>query len=91
MYSGIHYDTIAESPMTTNPEFDTKVWGTEDDEILQGALALCKKLQAKHYFTDTGGMAIKCNECDRLSKKGPLEVYCKACIYKWTKEKNTCP
>tara|TARA_R110002060_G_scaffold60310_6_gene69994 strand:+ start:287 stop:541 length:255 start_codon:yes stop_codon:yes gene_type:complete len=63
VYSGIHYDTIAESPMTTNPEFDTKVWGTEDDEILQGALALCKKLQAKHYFTDTGGMAIKCNEC----------------------------
>ncbi|PVH76001.1 OTU-domain-containing protein [Cadophora sp. DSE1049] len=66
VYSGIHYDTIAESPMTTNPEFDTKVWGTDDNEILQGALALCKKLQAKHYFTDTGGMAIKCNECGAI-------------------------
>ncbi|KAH7395708.1 hypothetical protein BKA64DRAFT_66560 [Cadophora sp. MPI-SDFR-AT-0126] len=66
VYSGIHYDTIAESPMTANPEFDTKVWGTEDDEILQGALALCKKLQAKHYYTDTGGMAIKCNECGAI-------------------------
>ncbi|KAK0106474.1 ubiquitin-specific protease otu1 [Cadophora gregata f. sp. sojae] len=66
VYSGIHYDTIAESPMTTDPEFDTKVWGTDDDEILQGALELCKKLQAKHYFTDTGGMAIKCNECGAI-------------------------
>lgn len=66
MYSGIHYDTIAESPMATSPEFDTKVWDTDDDEILEGAVALCKKLQAQHYFTDTGGMAIKCNECGTI-------------------------
>jgi ubiquitin thioesterase OTU1 len=30
---------------------------------LNKAKELGKKLQAKHYFTDTGGMAIKCNEC----------------------------
>ncbi|KAH6721377.1 hypothetical protein BKA61DRAFT_157197 [Leptodontidium sp. MPI-SDFR-AT-0119] len=66
VYSGIHYDTIAESPMPASPEFDTKVWGTDDDEILEGAVALCMRLQAKHYFTDTGGMAIKCNECGAI-------------------------
>jgi ubiquitin thioesterase OTU1 len=27
------------------------------------ALELCQKLKERHYFTDTGGMAIKCNEC----------------------------
>ncbi|KAL2072319.1 hypothetical protein VTL71DRAFT_11662 [Oculimacula yallundae] len=66
VYSGIHYDTIAESPLSTSPEFDTKVWSTNDDEMLEAAVALCKKLQAKHYFTDTGGMAIKCNECGAI-------------------------
>jgi ubiquitin thioesterase OTU1 len=27
------------------------------------AQELCKKLQAQHYYTDTGGMAIKCQIC----------------------------
>ncbi|CZT53254.1 probable OTU1 Yeast OTU Deubiquitinating enzyme 1 [Rhynchosporium secalis] len=63
VYSGIHYDTIAESAISTDPEFDTKIWETDDDQMLEGAVALCKELKEKHYFTDTGGMAIKCNEC----------------------------
>ncbi|KUJ14720.1 zinc finger protein [Mollisia scopiformis] len=70
VYSGIHYDTIVQSPSepphltsTNPPEFDVRVFDNADDYILQKALELCKKLQAKHYFTDTGGMAIKCNIC----------------------------
>ncbi|KAE8450031.1 hypothetical protein EG329_007170 [Mollisiaceae sp. DMI_Dod_QoI] len=70
VYSGIHYDTIVQSPSepphltaTNPPEFDVRVWDSDDDYILTKALELCKKLQAKHYFTDTGGMAIKCNIC----------------------------
>lgn len=70
MYSGIHYDTIVQSPSgaphtkaDNPPEFDRRVWDSDDDEILFMAVELCKKLQEKHYYTDTGGMAIKCNEC----------------------------
>jgi ubiquitin thioesterase OTU1 len=42
---------------------DKRVWDSDDIEILIKAQELCKKLQARHYYTDTGGMAIKCNEC----------------------------
>ena len=70
VYSGIHYDTIVQSPSDPphlrpdNPaEFDKRVWEAEDGEILVKAKALCRKLQEKHYYTDTGGMAIKCNTC----------------------------
>lgn len=73
MYSGIHYDTIVQSPSDpphikadNPPEFDVRVWDADDHEILGKALELCKKLQARHYFTDTGGMAIKCNECGAI-------------------------
>ncbi|KAF4618375.1 hypothetical protein G7Y89_g14928 [Cudoniella acicularis] len=70
VYSGIHYDTIVQSPSDpphtkadSPPELDRRVWESDDEEILLKAQELCKKLQAKHYYTDTGGMAIKCNEC----------------------------
>jgi ubiquitin thioesterase OTU1 len=70
VYSGIHYDTIACSPSdyphniaSNPPEFDTRMWDSDDSEILEKAKALCKKLNAKHYYTDTGGMAIKCKIC----------------------------
>ncbi|PBP19195.1 zinc finger protein [Diplocarpon rosae] len=66
VYSGIHYDTIAESPLPTDPEYDRKVWESTDEVMLSMAVELCKKLQAKHYFTDTGGMAIKCKECGSI-------------------------
>jgi ubiquitin thioesterase OTU1 len=39
------------------------VWDSDDNEVLEHAIELCKKLQARHYYTDTGGMAIRCNEC----------------------------
>lgn len=70
VYSGIHYDTIVQSPSepphtaaTNPPDFDVRIFDQDDDYILTKALELCKKLQAKHYYTDTGGMAIKCNIC----------------------------
>lgn len=70
VYSGIHYDTIALSPSDppfdhayAPPEFDTKIFDAADPLILDKALALCKKLQEKHYFTDTAGFQVKCNTC----------------------------
>lgn len=69
VYSGIHYDTIVQSPSEpphtqsdSPPDFDRRVWDSDDDYILQKSLILCKGLQEKKYFTDTGGMAIKCHE-----------------------------
>ncbi|TVY58724.1 putative ubiquitin thioesterase otu1 [Lachnellula cervina] len=70
VYSGIHYDTIVQSPSepphtkaNNPPDFDKRIWDDDDDEILILAQELCKKLQDRHYYTDTGGMAIKCGVC----------------------------
>ena len=73
VYSGIHYDTIVQSPSEpphlkadNPPEFDRRVWDSDDAEILKKAQDLCRRLQAKHYYTDTGGMAIRCNICSAV-------------------------
>ncbi|KAM3086426.1 ubiquitin-specific protease otu1 [Clarireedia jacksonii] len=63
IYSGIHYDLVAQTPLSNDPSQDQKIWDISDTSIINSAIELCRLLQAKHYFTDTGGMAIKCNEC----------------------------
>ncbi|EME40233.1 hypothetical protein DOTSEDRAFT_74887 [Dothistroma septosporum NZE10] len=71
VYSGIHYDVCAVAPYSgAEPDFDRKVFdvvrmdGEEiDGGALAGALELCKGLQKQHYFTDTHGFALKCNQC----------------------------
>ncbi|OBT53659.1 hypothetical protein VE04_06069 [Pseudogymnoascus sp. 24MN13] len=66
VYSGIHYDTIVQSPSDpphtiadNPPELDKRVWDSYDDDILIKAQQLCKVLQGKHYFTNVGEMAIR--------------------------------
>jgi len=71
VYSGIHYDVCAVTPFSgAEPEFDRKVFEvvrTGDEEMDGGALEaareLCKVLQGRHYFTDTHGFNVKCNQC----------------------------
>lgn len=70
VYSGIHYDTIALSPADppydhslAPPDFDTKIFDTTDEAVLQKAIELCRILQARHYFTDTSKFSIRCNIC----------------------------
>ncbi|CAD6455987.1 7ad49751-1e8e-440e-bcbc-b0e4d67499f2 [Sclerotinia trifoliorum] len=63
VYSGIHYDMLALSPSYSGPENDIRIFDTSDDTIIAKAVELCSKLREKHYFTDTGGMAIKCKDC----------------------------
>ncbi|SMY29064.1 unnamed protein product [Zymoseptoria tritici ST99CH_1A5] len=72
VYSGIHYDVCAVAPYSgADPEFDRKVFevvrvdGEEemDGGALAGALELCRGLQKRHYFTDTHGFKLKCNQC----------------------------
>lgn len=71
VYSGIHYDVLAVTPFSgADPEFDRKVFdvmkvdGEEiDGGALDAAVELCRVLQKRHYFTDTHGFALKCNQC----------------------------
>jgi ubiquitin thioesterase OTU1 len=64
VYSGIHYDTIALSTPGAAPEADVKQFMPPlGDEALPKAIELCKKLQEKHYFTDTAGFSLVCNDC----------------------------
>ena len=69
VYSGIHYDTIALSPVEGEvfapPEFDTKVFDATDEEVLEKAVELCRVLQGRHYFTDTAKFSIRCNTCGK--------------------------
>lgn len=64
VYSGIHYDTIALSLFGMPPEDDVKQFEPPlSDEVLPQAVALCQKLQQKHYYTDTAGFTLKCGDC----------------------------
>ncbi|PQE20676.1 OTU-like cysteine protease protein [Rutstroemia sp. NJR-2017a BBW] len=65
IYSGIHYDLVAQTPLpnASDPSSDQKIWDISDNSILSSAVDLCRLLQEKHYFTDTGGMGIRCNDC----------------------------
>lgn len=64
VYSGIHYDVIALSLFGMPPEDDVKQFEQPlSDEVLPQAVALCQKLQEKHYFTDTAGFRLRCGDC----------------------------
>ncbi|KAL9039649.1 MAG: hypothetical protein Q9214_004790 [Letrouitia sp. 1 TL-2023] len=82
VYSGIHYDTIALSPSDAPfdhadapPDFDTKMFHSGDDTILERAIELCRQLQSMHYFTDTTKFNIICNICKEtfVGEKGAIE------------------
>ncbi|CAD6564866.1 MAG: ubiquitin-specific protease otu1 [Alectoria sarmentosa] len=74
VYSGIHYDAIALSPSDAPhkiayapPEFDTKIFDTQDVAVLEGAVELCRVLQGRHYYTDTAAFKTRCNICGKVS------------------------
>ncbi|KAI9861488.1 MAG: ubiquitin-specific protease otu1 [Vezdaea acicularis] len=82
VYSGIHYDAIALSPSDpphkialAPPDFDTKIFDTSDEMILQKAVELCRILRDKHYFTDTAKFSLRCNICgtELEGEKGAIE------------------
>ncbi|KAL9131915.1 MAG: hypothetical protein Q9217_000275 [Psora testacea] len=82
VYSGIHYDTIALSPSdppydrsNTPPDFDTKVFDSSDEHVIQGAVELCRVLQSRHYYTDTAKFNVKCTICGAMmtGEKGATE------------------
>ncbi|KAL4924658.1 ubiquitin-specific protease OTU1 [Aspergillus undulatus] len=76
VYSGIHYDTIALSPGDDiSPEFDTTVFDSSDDLVLEKAKVLCRQLQEKNYYTDVAAFSLQCNICNSIltGQKGAQE------------------
>jgi ubiquitin thioesterase OTU1 len=77
VYSGIHYDTVALNiGGGGEPEADVKLFEPEiKEEALQGALELCGQLNQRHYYTDTAGFKIRCNDCgaEVVGEKGATE------------------
>jgi ubiquitin thioesterase OTU1 len=67
VYSGIHYDTVAESPDPEGDlgsELDIRRWGVErSDYVLQATEMLCKRLAEQGYMTNTATFGIRCNTC----------------------------
>ncbi|KAK5132973.1 hypothetical protein LTR08_008336 [Meristemomyces frigidus] len=76
VYSGIHYDVCAVTPHAgADPAADRKVFDViriEGEEMDGGALTaakeLCEALRQRHYYTDTFGADIKCNQCGTSGK-----------------------
>ncbi|CAK7262825.1 ubiquitin-specific protease otu1 [Sporothrix epigloea] len=61
LYSGIHYDRIAQSFDLGLPvEMDVTQWRSDDDSVIEKAKELAKKLKSANYYTDTQTMAIRC-------------------------------
>ncbi|RPB21440.1 OTU-domain-containing protein [Terfezia boudieri ATCC MYA-4762] len=69
VYSGIHYDALALSPLTEyslflqNPDKDSCIFDRGDQGILQAAMELVRKLKQKKYFTDTKRFTLRCGVC----------------------------
>jgi ubiquitin thioesterase OTU1 len=66
IYSGIHYDALALIPEgldASETEFDQRQFDSDDDEILKAAKEIAKVLKDRHYFTDTAGFSLKCEQC----------------------------
>jgi len=68
VYSGIHYDALALSPLTEysylpSPDADTCIFERGDEGILQAAMELVRKLKRKKYFTDTKRFTLRCGVC----------------------------
>ncbi|KAF8428757.1 zinc finger protein [Tirmania nivea] len=69
VYSGIHYDALALSPLTEyssllqGPDADTCIFDRGDEGVLQAAMELVRKLKQKKYFTDTKRFTLRCGGC----------------------------
>ncbi|GAB1317228.1 ubiquitin-specific protease otu1 [Madurella fahalii] len=69
LYSGIHYDRIAFCMDLSYPvEVDVTRWSTDDEEVLDKARELARRLQSLHYYTDTTDFVIKCEQCNWIGQ-----------------------
>jgi ubiquitin thioesterase OTU1 len=60
VYSGIHYDALAVIRADMD---DITQFNADDEDVLKAAKKVADILKSRHYFTDTAGFALKCNDC----------------------------
>ncbi|KAF8469145.1 hypothetical protein BDZ91DRAFT_792904 [Kalaharituber pfeilii] len=68
VYSGIHYDAIALSPITaysfqSHPDQDIRIFDRNDLTVIQAARELVQQLKKRKYFTDTNKFTLRCEIC----------------------------
>lgn len=67
VYSDIHYDRVAEVFVENQEEmeFDVTRWAVDSsDHVIQHTKEMCRKLKEEHhYYTDTSGFVVMCNDC----------------------------
>lgn len=74
LYSGIHYDAVALSPIPdAPPEFQTTLFPLDDSSVLRAAQELATRLRAKKKFTNTSTFDLKCVICQK-GLKGEKEA-----------------
>lgn len=76
VYSGIHYDVLAENKQCAASKLpsqmqhvpgDTRLWSHERaTNILKAARELCAKLQNQHYSTNTTTFRVRCLDCYQI-------------------------
>lgn len=76
VYSGIHYDVLAENKQCVASKLpaqmqrvpgDTRLWSHERaTNILEAARELCAKLQKQHYSTNTTTFRVRCLDCYQI-------------------------
>ncbi|RIA97069.1 hypothetical protein C1645_814589 [Glomus cerebriforme] len=64
IYSGIHYDAIALTPiLDISQEYDQTIFNISDDAILRAVLAVADKMKQLHKYTYTADFTLRCGQC----------------------------
>ncbi|PKK64381.1 OTU-domain-containing protein [Rhizophagus irregularis] len=64
IYSGIHYDAIALTPiLDAGQEYDQTIFNITDDVTLKAVSAVANKMKQLHKYTYTADFTLKCGQC----------------------------
>ncbi|KAL0088463.1 hypothetical protein F4703DRAFT_1846275 [Phycomyces blakesleeanus] len=75
LYSGIHYDALAMSPIEDGPmEFDQTRFPINDESVFKAAQSIATVLRQSHQYTDVTNFTLKCQQCKKglVGEKGTL-------------------
>lgn len=74
IYSGIHYDAVALTPMIgADQEYDQTVFDTTDESILSAVIGIADKMKQLRKYTYTADFTIRCGQCQK-GLKGEQEA-----------------
>lgn len=63
LYSGIHYDALAQTSHPANASLDKTVFDATDDLVLIQALSVAEQEQRAKRFTNTNTFTLRCMDC----------------------------